>query len=96
MSEPRHEVVAAMSSRPPRFFGRRRWLVEQENRRLRLALHEALDFVTSELDPEPHPWEAYVTSPEAQFQLRVEQRFAAASSASSPLLPTPPDGADNG
>lgn len=61
---------------PPRLFGRRRWLLEQENRRMRLALREVLDFVVSELDPDPHPWEAYATSREAQQQLRIEQRVA--------------------
>jgi len=62
--------------RAPRFFGRRRWLLEQENRELRLAIGEVMAFVTSELDPDPHPWEAYATSPDATRRLRIEQSVA--------------------
>jgi hypothetical protein len=68
-----HRTGDPMSA--PRLFGRRRWVAEQQATAYRRALIELLGFVTSELDPDPHPWPAYFTSKEGQFVAATLQRF---------------------
>jgi hypothetical protein len=64
---------------PPRIFGRRRWVAEQQAAAYRIALLELLEIVTTELDPDPHPWPAYFTSTESQHVAATLQRWAARS-----------------
>ena len=65
--------VAPETTRAPRLFGRRRWVLERENRRLRSALREVMQTMTSEIDPEPRPWCAYSLTDEGNRTLSVEQ-----------------------
>jgi hypothetical protein len=64
----------------PRLFGRRRWIAEQQLIAYRAALTELLEFVTAELDPEPHPWPAYFTSKQGQHIAATLQRFVSQQS----------------
>jgi hypothetical protein len=59
----------------PRLFGRRRWIAERQAATYQAMLTELLEFVTAELDPEPHPWPAYFTSKQGQHVAATLQRF---------------------
>lgn len=63
-----------LRDRLPMLFGLRRWVLERENARLRMALREVMHLVTTELDPDPHPWAAYAASKAAQETLNIEHR----------------------
>ena len=54
-------------------FGRKK---RQQAHRFALVAAELYAFIVTELDPEPRPIEAYISSPELQFTAKIVGRLA--------------------